>query len=66
MSSEMTIQLIKTKQDILGEATGILLDENGGFDGVLQYIKDNYINPDEAFIIGHRVATLAAEAAKEE
>ena len=66
MSSEMTIQLIKTKQDILKEATGILLDENGGFDGVLQYIKDAMINPDEAFIIGHRVATLAAEAAKEE
>ena len=64
MSSEETIQLIKTKQDVLGEATDILLKD--GFDGVLQYIKDNYINPDEAFIIGHRVATLAAEAAKEE
>lgn len=64
MSSEETIQLIKIKQDVLGEATDILLED--GFDGVLQYIKDNYINPDEAFIIGHRVATLAAEAAKEE
>lgn len=67
MSTEMTIQLIKVKQDVLAEATSILLqEENGGFDGVLQYIKDNMINPDEAFIIGHRVATLAAEAAKEE
>lgn len=63
MSSEMTIQLINTKQDMLKEATGILLEE--GFDAVLQYIKDTMINPDEAFIIGHRVATLAAVAAKE-
>lgn len=67
MSSEETIQLIKVKQDELNEATHILLqEENGGFDAVLQYIKDHMINPDEAFIIGHRVATLAAEAAKEE
>lgn len=66
MSSEMTIQLINTKQDVLEEATNILLrEEDGGFDGVLLYIKDTMINPDEAFIIGHRVATLAAEAAKE-
>lgn len=64
MSSEETIQLIKVKQDVLEEATNILLED--GFDGVLQYIKDAMINPDEAFIIGHRVATLAAEAAKEE
>lgn len=63
MSSELTIQLINTKQDMLKEATGILLEE--GFDAVLQYIKDTMINPDEAFIIGHRVATLAAVAAKE-
>lgn len=64
MSTEMTIQLINTKQDILREASAIMLED--GFDGVLQYIKDAMINPDEAFIIGHRVATLAAEAAKEE
>lgn len=65
MSNIETIQLIKVKQDMLEEATGVLLRE-GGFDSVLQYIKDHMINPDEAFIIGHRVATLAAEAAKEE
>jgi len=64
MSNELTIQLIKVKQDVLDEATEILLGE-GGFDGVLKYIKDKYINPDEAFIIGHRVASLAAEAARE-
>ena len=66
MSNEMTIQLIKVKQDVLEEATSILLqEENGGFDGVLEYIKSGMINPDEAFIIGHRVASLAAEAARE-
>jgi len=63
MSSEMTIQLIKVKQDVLDESTRVLLD--GGFDGVLQYIKDSMINPDEAFVIGHRVASLAAEAARD-
>ena len=63
MSSEQTIELIKSKQDIVEEATYILLHK-GGFDGVLQYIRDAMINPDEAFIIGHRVATLAAEAAR--
>lgn len=63
MSSEMTIQLIKEKQDVLEEASRILLED--GFDGVLKYIKDGMINPDEAFIIGHRVASLAAEAARD-
>ena len=63
MSNELTIQLIKVKQDELNEASRILLED--GFDGVLEYIKSGMINPDEAFIIGHRVASLAAEAARE-
>ena len=63
MSNELTIQLIRAKQDELDEASRILLED--GFDGVLKYIKSGMINPDEAFIIGHRVASMAAEAARE-
>lgn len=63
MSTEVTIELIRDKQDMLSEATVALFES--GFDGVLEYIKDNHLNPDEAYIVGHRVATLAAEAIKE-
>lgn len=54
MSNEATIQLIKQHSLLLDEVNGLIL--KGGIDAVLDYVLSNYINPDEAFIIGFMTA----------
>ena len=58
MSNNETIKLVDEKQELLEELNELFIE---GPDATLEYIRNRYVNPDEAFVIGYMTGLNAME-----
>ena len=71
MAAENMIKQIHQKKDLLTHWEIMIkewtdeFDEGPGLDAMLKKIKTEFINPDEAFIIGYMVGARAEQVATE-
>ena len=58
MSNIETLKLIEEKRELLEELNELFYE---GADATLEYIRNRYVNPDEAFVIGYMTGVNAME-----